>query len=103
MAYLVHETYQPENKRKDHTVGYTRLPQYDNSKFAVYMNDKSQELVVCVRGTKLNMSDAVADEDPTGWGTRKPTTRCHARPTRKRFSRYEIQRRRAQPRDLLRV
>ena len=61
MAYLVHETYQPSNKRKDHTVGYTRLEKYDNSKFAVYQNDKSQELVVCVRGTKLKMSDALAD------------------------------------------
>ena len=61
VAYLTSQTYKPLSERKDKTLGYTRLEKYDNARFAVYQNDKSEELIVCVRGSKLDMSDIVAD------------------------------------------
>ena len=47
--------------RTKSTVGYTRLEKYDNDKFGVYQNDKSKELVVVVRGSKLDWSNMVDD------------------------------------------
>ena len=61
IAWLTKQTYTPLKDRRSETVGYTRLEKYDNERFSVYQNDKSKELVVCVSGTKLNMSDVVDD------------------------------------------
>ena len=61
VAYLVDQTYLPPAERKNTTIGYTRLQKYDSDLYAVYQNDKSGELVVTVRGTKLNASDIVQD------------------------------------------
>jgi hypothetical protein len=63
VAYLVDQTYLPVDERKNSTIGYTRLQQYDSDLYAVYQNDRSRELIVTVRGTKLSAGsgDLMAD------------------------------------------
>ena len=62
MAYLVSQAYKPVSKRKDHTIGFTRVQKYDTDQIAVWKNDKSGELTVTVRGTKfLKPKDLLAD------------------------------------------
>ena len=61
IAYLVDQTYETPENRKDNTIGYTRLEKYDGGKFSVYQNDKSGELVVTVSGTKMRSADLMAD------------------------------------------
>ena len=60
VAYLTDLTYDKPDKRPDETVGYTRVKKYDSEQFAVW--EKSDgELLVTVRGSKLNFSDISAD------------------------------------------
>lgn len=53
IAYLVDQTYSKEEDRKDHTIGYTRLTQYDSDLCSVYQKDSDSSLLVTVRGTSL--------------------------------------------------
>ena len=60
-AYLVKQTYKPEKERPVIAVdGYRRLPKYDTDFFSVWKKPSGQ-LLVTIRGTKLNMSDIDAD------------------------------------------
>ena len=61
VAYLVDQTYKPSSKRKDKTIGFTRLPQFDSDMISVWQDDKTGELTVTVRGTKFKPSDLLAD------------------------------------------
>ena len=60
-AYLTDKTYLKPSERPLKTVGYTRLPEYDSSYVSVWKNDKSDELTVSVRGTKLSAKDLLFD------------------------------------------
>ena len=61
VAYLVDLTYKPASKRKDHTIGFTRLPRFDSDMISVWQNDATGELTVTVRGTKFKASNILAD------------------------------------------
>ena len=59
-AYLLHESYKPVGERKSVTIGYTRQTQYDSDLISVW-KDAAGELLVCVRGSKLNWTDISQD------------------------------------------
>ena len=61
VAYLLDQAYKKPSERPDETVGYTRIEKYDSDMFAVWEKNSSGELLVCVRGTKLNFKDIGAD------------------------------------------
>ena len=57
-AYLVDQTYQKIDQRKDETLDrFTRLEKYDTSHCSVWRNEETGQLTLTVRGTKLSMSD----------------------------------------------
>ena len=61
IAYLTDLTYDKPSKRPDKTIGFTRLEKYDSAQFAVWQKDSDGELLVTVRGSKLNFSDVATD------------------------------------------
>ena len=60
IAYLTDETYKKPSERRNETVGYTRVQKYDSEQFAVW-EQASGEILVTVRGSKLNWDDISTD------------------------------------------
>ena len=60
VAYLTDLTYKKPKDRPAQTVGYTRIQKYDSDLVSVW-EDSNGELLVCVRGSKINFDDIGKD------------------------------------------
>ena len=60
-AFLTDLTYRDVKDRPLHSIGYSRLPQYDSNFISVWENEKTGEHLVTVRGTRLKGKDLLAD------------------------------------------
>ena len=60
-AFLTDMTYRNVKDRPHHTIGYTRMPQYDSDFISVWKNENTGEHLVTVRGTKVKGKDFLAD------------------------------------------
>ena len=61
IAYLLHQTYKKPADRPAETIGYKRLAEFDKKFVSVFENEKTGELLVCVRGSKLDFQSIKDD------------------------------------------
>lgn len=69
-AYLVDLTYKSEDSRPSQALMYERLPKYDTDHVSVWRNRDTDELICCVRGTKMKASDLKQDLEVLMGGVR---------------------------------
>ena len=60
-ARLVQESYKSVDERDDRVGKWIRLPKYDTDRLSVWMNPDLRVFDISIRGTKMNLSDIVAD------------------------------------------
>jgi len=69
-AYLVEMTYKDEDSRPSLALMYERLPKYDTDHCSVWRNRDTNEILCCVRGTKMSAADLKQDLEIVMGGTR---------------------------------
>ena len=62
-AYLVDQTYKNVDERPAEALMYERLPSFDTKHISVWRNKQTDELMVAVRGTKMQGSDLLQDAE----------------------------------------